>query len=200
MHLAASYQVWAALMVPVMIPLLVAAGGKLYNRNIWISPLMLLGQIISKQLLPLALGMLLAWIATGMSKRLQPFLNMTGNVLLTVMIALTLFKMGPILWGVSLLVPVAALLLAIGSIAAVLLLGTNGDPLIKETFAVCNANRHVGLALLIVGQYPNARRAMPEIACYAILAPLVMFTYVRLFRRKERAAAANQGNPKGVAA
>src|SRR5215471_21835343 len=36
MQLAASYQVWSALMIPVMIPILVAAGAKLYGRDIWI--------------------------------------------------------------------------------------------------------------------------------------------------------------------
>jgi len=33
MHMAASYQLWAALMVPVMIPLVVAAAGKIYGRD-----------------------------------------------------------------------------------------------------------------------------------------------------------------------
>ena len=39
MHLAATYQVWAALMIPIMIPLVVASAAKLYSRDIWISPL-----------------------------------------------------------------------------------------------------------------------------------------------------------------
>ena len=71
-HMAASYQLWAALMVPIMIPLVVAAGGKLYGRDIWIPPVMLLKQIVSKQLLPLALGMVVAWLAPKASLRLQP--------------------------------------------------------------------------------------------------------------------------------
>src|SRR5579863_3007543 len=49
MHLAASYQVWAALMIPVMIPIVVFCAGKLYDRDIWISPATLLGQIVIKQ-------------------------------------------------------------------------------------------------------------------------------------------------------
>jgi len=53
MQMAASYQVWAALMVRVMIPILVAAGTKLYGQNIWIPPVVLLKQIAMKQLLPL---------------------------------------------------------------------------------------------------------------------------------------------------
>jgi BASS family bile acid:Na+ symporter len=62
MYMAASYQVWAALMVPVMIPILVASAGKLYGRDIWIPPAVLLKQIALKQLLPLSVGMVIAWL------------------------------------------------------------------------------------------------------------------------------------------
>src|SRR5271166_3140633 len=101
MHLAASYQVWAALMVPIMIPLLVAAAGKLYGRDIWIPPLPLLKQIIEKQFLPLAVGMVIGWIAPKISQRSQPILNVAGNVVLTVMIVAVLFKMRSELESVS---------------------------------------------------------------------------------------------------
>jgi len=187
MHLAASYQVWAALMIPLMIPLVVAAGAKFYSRDVWISPLLLLWQIISKQLLPLAVGMLIGWLAPRPAKRLQPILNVLGNIVLTVMIALTLFKMGPLLKQVTPLVPVAALLLAVACIVAVRLFEIS-DPLVRQTFAVCNANRHVGLALLLVGPYPVGRMATPEIACYAALAPLVILAYVKVYAPRREAA------------
>jgi len=48
-HLAATYQVWAALMIPIMIPVIVFCAAKLYNCDIWIPPRELLGQIIMKQ-------------------------------------------------------------------------------------------------------------------------------------------------------
>jgi hypothetical protein len=56
------------------------------------------------------------------------------------------------------------------SVAAIRLIGI-GDPLVKRTFAICNANCHVGLALLLSDQYLHAPRALPAIACYAIVAP-----------------------------
>jgi predicted Na+-dependent transporter len=95
MQIAASYQVWAALMVPVMIPLLVWGGARLYGRSIWIPPGILLRQIILKQFLPLAVGILLAWIAPKASQRAQPTMNVLGNVLLTVMIVLVSSRWGP---------------------------------------------------------------------------------------------------------
>ncbi|HLN97361.1 MAG TPA: hypothetical protein VK208_02665 [Pyrinomonadaceae bacterium] len=53
------------------------------------------------------------------------------------------------------------------------------DVLVRETFAICNANRHVGLALLLSGQYTHAKDALPIVACYALLTPLTMFAYVK---------------------
>lgn len=180
MQMAASYQVWAALMVPIMIPLLVWAAARLYGRSIWIPPGILLRQIILKQFLPLAVGIIVAWLAPKFSQRSQATLNILGNVLLTVMIVLVLFKMGPSLKRITPLVPVAALILAIGSIAAVLIFPFR-QPRLKETFAICNANRHVGLAMLLSGQYLHAQRAVPTIACYAVLAPLTMLVYTRFY-------------------
>ena len=189
MHMAASYQVWAALMVPLMIPLLVAAGAKLYGRDLWIPPWPLLKQIVLKQFLPLAAGMAVAWIAPRVATRSQTVLNVAGNVLLTVMIVAVLIKMGPELESITPLAPLAALLLAVGSIAAVQVLPF-GVASVRETFAICNANRHIGLALLLSGQYLHARHALPAIACYAVAAPLTMFVYVKFRPAQNEAAVA----------
>ncbi len=193
MHMAASYQVWAALMVPVMIPIVVAAAGKLYGRDIWIPPVVLLKQIALKQFLPLSAGMGIAAVAPNFSQRFQAVLNLLGNIALTAMIALVLFKMGPALKAVTPLVPVAALLLAVGSIAAILPFRFS-DALVKETFAICNANRHVGLALLLTGQYVRARNGLPTVACYALLAPLVMFAYVKCYPSRRGTAVPGSNN------
>ena len=67
MQMAASYQVWGALMIPIMIPLLVAPPGKLYHRDIWIPPLRLLAVICEQQFLPLLAGMALMHFAPAFS-------------------------------------------------------------------------------------------------------------------------------------
>jgi BASS family bile acid:Na+ symporter len=193
MHLAASYQVWAALMIPVMIPAIVFFAGKLYNRDIWISPATLLGQIIIKQLLPLSLGMMIARAAPTWSKKYQPTLNTLGNILITAIIVLALFKLGPALKEITPMLPVVALLLAVGCMSAVWLIRLS-DPVVRETFAISNANRHVGLALLLSGRYLHAIHALPAIACYALLVPLVMFASARWYRGGRNAA------PKGPVA
>jgi predicted Na+-dependent transporter len=183
MHLAASYQVWAALMIPVMIPIVVFSAGKLYNRDIWISPATLLGQIVIKQFVPLALGMAIAKVAPRLSKRFQPTINTLGNIILTVVLGLALFKLGPALKEITPMLPVVSLLLALGCMRAVWLIRLS-DPIVRKTFAISNANRHVGLALLLSGQYLHATRALPAIACYALVAPLVMIAYVWWYRRR----------------
>lgn len=186
-HRAASYQVWAALMVPVVIPIVVFAAGKLYGRDIWIPPAALLQQIALKQFLPLSVGMAIAWFAPKTSQRLQPAVNVLGNVMYTAMIAVVLFKMGPALKATTPLVPVAAFLLAVGSMVAILSLRV-GDAVVRRTFAICNVNRHVGLALLLTGQYVRARNALPAVVCYALLAPLIMFVYAKRYSARTGSA------------
>jgi predicted Na+-dependent transporter len=183
MHLAATYQVWAALMIPIMIPVIVFSAAKLYNRDIWIPPRELVGQIILKQLLPLAVGMLIARAAPKQSQKYQPILNTLGNVVLTVVIILALFKLGPALKGITPALPVVALLLAFGCVGMVWLIALS-DPIVKHTFAICNANRHVGLALLLSGQYFHSTRALPAIACYALVVPFVMIGFAAWFKRR----------------
>lgn len=80
LQIAASYQVWAALMVPVMIPLLVGLAGKLYSKDIWIPPGLLLWQIAKQQFLPLAVGMVVAWLAPKISEQMQPWMSTIGNL------------------------------------------------------------------------------------------------------------------------
>jgi hypothetical protein len=62
------------------------------------------------------------------------------------------------------------------------------DRIAVRTLAVSNANRHVGLALLLSGQYIHSRDALPTVACYAIVVALLMVLAPRLFPQKELAA------------
>ncbi|HEY4959876.1 MAG TPA: hypothetical protein VII29_03360 [Terriglobales bacterium] len=189
MHLAAGYQLWGALLIPVMIPLVVFATGKLYDRDIWIPPRVLLTEIAEKQFLPLLLGMALAYLLPVIAAKLQPAMTVIGNVVLTVAIVLFLFKMGPVaLKALTPWLPVAALVLAVGSVLAIRFL-LRANVVTDRTLAICNANRHVGLALLLSGQYLHAKAALPAVAAYALVAPFVMGATSKWFHRGEKAAA-----------
>ncbi len=188
LHRAASYQLWAALMVPLMIPLLMAVIGRFFDRHIWVPPMSLLSNIATRQLLPLAAGMALSWFFPKLSHRLQPTINTLGNLMLTVVIVLAVLKLGSVAANVTLLVPIAALSLAVVSIAAISICEFK-EVVVKQTFALCNANRHVGLALLLAGNLLHLQKAVPMIACYALITPIVMTVYVKLFSSPGRTAA-----------
>lgn len=193
MHLAASYQVWGAVLTPIMIPLMVFCAGRLYDRNIWIPPRVLLLQIVEKEFLPLLVGMALMHFAPAFCAKAQAPVNRLGNGVLILVLGIMLWKMGPELRAVTPWIILAVLLLLISSIAAMHLL-IKGDSVMVRTFAVSNANRHVGLALLISGRYMHSRQALPVVACYAIAVALFMTMAPKIFRPKEpgvRAAVAS---------
>jgi predicted Na+-dependent transporter len=164
-----------------MIPLIVAIVGKLYDRDIWVPPLTLLAIIAKQQFLPLIAGMALTAFAPAFSQKVQRALNVVGNVILTVALVALLWKLGPALKAAVPWVFVAAFLLAVSCLAISRLLLSRQTPGL-QTLAICNVNRHVGLALLLSGTHlRNAGAATPAIAAYAIAAVLVMAFYTRLF-------------------
>jgi len=192
MHLAAGYQLWGALMIPIMIPLVVFGAGRLYDRTIWIPPRVLLLEIAENQFLPLLLGMALAYLLPVISAKAQPIMTMVGNIVVTLAIIGFLFKLGPALKEITLWLPMAALVLAVGSVLAIRFL-LRADVLTDRTLAICNANRHVGLALLLTGHYLRAQKALPAVAAYALIAPLVMGATSKWFHRGEKAMEATAG-------
>src|SRR4051794_26304951 len=101
MHLAASYQVWGAVMTPFMIPLMLFLAAKLYDRTIWIPPRIVAWQIIEKEFLPVVVGMLLMRLWPVFSKKAQQAVNIVGNAMLTLLFVLMLWKMGPELRAIT---------------------------------------------------------------------------------------------------
>jgi predicted Na+-dependent transporter len=172
MQLAAAYQVWGGLLTPVMLPVVVGAG-LLYGVRIWIPPRDVLLQILEKQFVPLLVGRVLVYFLPAFAAKAQPGMNRLGNIVLTLGIIAMLWTMRETLkelltWWL----PVGALLLALGSVAAIWLLVPKADLLTKRTLAICNANRHIGLALLLSGQYLRLKGALPAVATYALVVPL----------------------------
>ena len=182
LHVAASYQVWGALLAPLMIPLLIAGGGWLYGREIWVSPMKLLGVIARQQFIPLLAGMACMRLLPAFCSRSKQVLNLAGNALLTVALVGILFKLGPALKQMSPWTGVAALLLAAGCLFSVRLLLGGGSSTV-QALSISNANRPVGMALLMVVQNVQDQRPVPAIAAYALAATLVMWLYAKFARR-----------------
>lgn len=174
MQLAAGYQLWGGLLTPIMLPPVVYCAGLLYGRNIWVPPSDILIQISEKSFVPLLLGMVLAYFLPAFSAKAQMWMNRLGNGVLTLGIIALLWFMRETLKGLlTWWLPLGALLLALGSVAAIRLL-VRSDALSVRTLSICNANRHIGLALLLSGQYLRLKGALPSVAAYALVAPFVM--------------------------
>jgi BASS family bile acid:Na+ symporter len=186
MQLAASYQVWSGMMTPILVPPMLWAAARLYDRYIWIPPRVVLGQIVLKEFLPLLVGMALMHFAPRFSKKVQRGLNIVGNLTLTLVFIALLWKVGPELKTVTPWIVLATLLLLIASVAVMHLL-MRADRVAVRTLAVSNGNRHVGLALLLSGRYLHSRNALPVIACYAILVAILVVLSPRLFPAPQRA-------------
>lgn len=175
LQMAASYQVWGALLAPIMIPLLVGGATWLYGRNLWISPLAVLSILAQQLFAPLLAGMALMHFAPVLSEKLRRPLNVAGNLLLLVAVAVLLWRLGPALATVGPWLACAVLILA-GACLGLTRLLLPPFP----TLAVSNVNRFAGLALLLSSaHFQNAPRLVPSIAAYALAAPLVMLAYGR---------------------
>ena len=187
MHLAASYQVWGALLTPVMIPLVVYGAARLYEREVWIPPRMLLLEIAEKQFLPMLLGLGVATLLPAVAARLQPVLNALGNALLMLILVLLLIRLGPGLRQVHPGIVPGTVVLGLVCLGSVLLL-PGADQRIRATLGISNVNRHVGLALLLSERYLYHRDALPAVACYAIAAFVIMAVYARSARGQRQPA------------
>ncbi len=120
MQLAAGYQVWGGLLTPLVLPFVVYGAGLLYARNIWIPPQDVLLQIVEKQFVPLLVGMVLAYFLPAFSGKAQVWMNRLGNSMLMLGIIAMLWFMRETLKGLlTWWLPLAALLLAVGSVAAI---------------------------------------------------------------------------------
>ena len=92
MHLAAGYQLWGALLIPVMIPLVIFTAGKFYYRDIRFAARAAdgdRGKTISTAAAGHGVGVPRAVVAA----KLQPAMTVIGNVVLTVAIVAFLFKL-----------------------------------------------------------------------------------------------------------
>jgi predicted Na+-dependent transporter len=187
MHLAAGYQVWGGLLTPIILPLVVLVAGLLHGLTIWIPPRVILLQIAENQFVPLLLGLALAKYLPAFSARAVVWLNRLGNIALTVGLVALLWVMREALRGLlTWWLPVGAILLALGSVGAIALLVRSKDPLVNHTLAICNANRHVGLAVLLSGRYLHAKGTVPAIAAYAVIAPFLIGGLSWWFRREKK--------------
>lgn len=175
-RLAASYQIGVGLLIPLLTPCLVYLLGSHYHRVVWISPWTLAWQVASMQFLPLVAGLCIRHYLPAFADKASPWMSRFGNLLLLAYLLLILFGLRRVLLAVGPMAAGTAFAFAVGCMLIGHLLG-------GPTIALCNSNRHVGLALLVAGVnfHENLRAMIPFFAAYALLAPLIMVGYSRLY-------------------
>ena len=179
-RLAAGYQIVVGILTPLITPMLLYWIGRFYNRDVWVDPWTLAWQVASMQFVPLVVGLLVKHHWPGFAAKAEPWLNRIGNLLLIAYMLVVLFGMRRVLVAVGPEAAGTAALLAVACLAF-------GHWLAGPTIALCNTNRHVGLAILIAGLNFKGQftTVIPFFAAYALLAPVLMAAYA-FWHRKRR--------------
>jgi BASS family bile acid:Na+ symporter len=138
--------------------------------------------ILKTFLQPLAIGMLLRWVAPALAERIgEPLLKIAG-------IAMGLCAVAVLAYSFHVVFEVGLpSLLAFGAftLAAILtghLLG-GPDPSDRTSLAVACSSRHIGLALLIAANAPG-RRALELVVTYLLASAVVSIPYVLWMKRR----------------
>ena len=168
--LAANLQISVALLAVVSMPLSLALLNPLYSGHASISPLAVLRQVSTYQLLPLGVGAAIHWARPALAARLEPVLRKIGVPLFLLLLALVLIQSWSALRAAEPWTMAAMALASIGALAAGHSLG-GPEPAMRTAAAVSSALRNPGLALLVA----RANSAVPEIESLMMVHLVVTF-------------------------
>jgi BASS family bile acid:Na+ symporter len=137
--------------------------------------------VVPSFLAPLALGMVVRWLAPEASERIADRLLAVVGVIFTLCaLALLVIDFGLVLaagWtAIATLAGLSLAALVIGH-----LLG-GPDPENRTALAICCATRHVGLAVLVAAAVPGLRTAV-LVAAYVVASAVVCIPYIGWRRR-----------------
>jgi len=181
-NLAASYQVTVSLLVILFLPLSVAFLRYLYPNQGSITPLQVFQQVLSVQLIPLAIGLGIRAGIPELADNLARTVIRIGNGLLLALVVVILIK------GIDAMLDAGILpILAITLIATVTLgighfLG-GPDPDTRATLAIANATRNVGLAMVVTVLNFTKAAILPTVIIYALISALAAVVYNKRIKR-----------------
>jgi BASS family bile acid:Na+ symporter len=176
-----SLVVTSSLLAIVTVPAWLTVLAPLHGRSADLTPADVAAVVVPSFLAPLALGMLVRWLAPTFSERLADRLLAVVGVIFT-------------LCALALLITNFQLLLAAGWTAILILAGLSlcalaighvlggPDPEDRTALAVCCATRHIGLAVLVAAAVPGPRTAV-LVAAYIVASAVVSIPYVQWRRR-----------------
>ena len=175
-----SLVVTSSLLAIVTIPVWLIGLAPLYGRSAELTAGDVAGVVVPSFLAPLALGMVVRWLAPAATERIADRVLAVVGVVFT-LCALTLLVMN---FGLLFAAGWTAILTLAGLSLCALAIGHvlgGPDPEDRTALAVCCASRHVGLAVLVAAAVPGPGTAV-LVAAYIVASALVSIPYV-LWRR-----------------
>jgi bile acid:Na+ symporter, BASS family len=176
----------AALLAILFVPVGVAVYGKLFGRPTLMSPLAVMGLVVTTVLAPLAAGMLVRRVASGFAERISKPVSLVAKVLLVASVVPILFVAWPAI--VSLIgngtILAIAVFLVVGLAAGYLIGGPDPEDRVVLSFAT--AFRHPGVAIAIAtANFPGQKPIPAAILLYLLLGAVVSVPIVA-WRKKQR--------------
>ncbi|MGE0649281.1 MAG: bile acid:sodium symporter family protein [Alphaproteobacteria bacterium] len=179
-----SLLVAASLAAIVFVPLAVELFGLAFSIPMHMSVASIAWLVGNSVLIPLAAGLIAAYVAPLVSRRIAKPLSLLGTILLAgggVMIIVSAWPAIASLIGNGTIAAIAAFVAA--GLAAGHLLGGPGQ-YDRHVLALATASRHPGIAMAIASvNFPQQKAVMAAVLLYLILGGVLSALYLRLNRR-----------------
>jgi BASS family bile acid:Na+ symporter len=158
------------------LPLAAAVVGAMFGRDVSIGMGAVAAVVVPVQLVPLALGVLIARLWPRVAVRLIKPIAMIANVLFAALAVIVIVAAAKPIISVGATGLLATFLLVAAAIVVGHLLG---GPRIEPRIVVAtfSALRFPALGLLLATKLPNGRRTVPEILAYLVVSALVVTGY-----------------------
>jgi BASS family bile acid:Na+ symporter len=176
------------------VPLAVLLVRVLWQRDIYLGVGPVALAVLSRQLAPLALGLLLARYAPRLTARLVGPVALAGNLLLGALAALVVVVGARRLVALGAPALLAIVLVALVAVTVGHLLG-GPAPESRRVLATFSALRFPALALLLARAAPGGQRLIPVILAYFLASLLALAAYGAVTRRATRRSGAPPLSP-----
>jgi len=188
---APALQILVAMLAVVSMPVSIALLDVVYAGHATIDPRHLARQVLTAQLLPLGLGILIRYRWPAGAAWIEPKLARIATVLLALLAVLAIVDIGQVVVNagpriVLAIATVTALALAVGH-----LLG-GPDPATRTAVAISSAIRNPGLALLVATLNAAAPEIIATVLAYLLVSAATVIPYVA-WRRRSAPAPAGDG-------
>lgn len=181
---APGLQISVALLAVVSMPLSVAVINHVYGTHGSLSPLQLMKQVVTVQLLPLGLGVATGRLLPRAAEWLRPRLERLGKLLLVLLVAYVAFTFRDDLARAATGMVLAMAMTTAGALGLGHVLG-GPDPGTRTAVAVVSAARNPGLALLTATLNAAPAAVTAVLPVYIFVSAITMLPYI-LWRARRR--------------